>query len=53
MLTSQVWLLTQVFLVVWNQSNLPVSLGSGLSDQELATDDELSDYENEHGWTPV
>ena len=43
MLISQVWLLTQVFLLVWNQSNLMV--GSGLSDQELATDDELSGNE--------
>ena len=45
MLISQVWLLTQVFLLVWNQSNLMV--GSGLSDQELTTDDELSGNENE------
>ena len=45
MLITQVWLLTQVFLLVWNQSNLMV--GSGLSDQELATDDELSGNENE------
>ena len=34
---------------VWNQSSQPdcVSLGSGLSDQELATDYELSDNQNE------
>ena len=39
-------MLPQVFLVVWNQSGC-VSLSSGLSDQELATDYELSNNENE------
>ena len=44
MLISQVWLLTQVFLVVCNQSNLTVFL--------RALDSWIKNS-GHHGWTPV